>query len=369
MSAVQEELIETPSGLSPVQTMLEPPVRLERFTFTGSGSEYFRIWIVNLLLTIVTFGIYSAWAKVRRTRYFYDSTRVAGSSFEYHGNPVAILKGRLVAVAFVGAYNIAFMISESIGFAMLGVLMLVMPWLLWKSIQFKLYNSSYRGIRFGFRGTLGKVYFVFFLLPIFALFTLYLLAPFAHQRMKKFQHEESRFGATHFSFHANVGTFYKTYLIGFLIFVAGATAITLSFGGALMGLIATGSGKGADPATIAAIVFFVFAMYLWLFLCFPIFLTMIQNLIWNNTRLSGHQFKSEMKWTRMTFIAVTNIVGIMLTLGLFIPFAQVRAMKYRIESMSLLPNDSLDNFIADTQAKASATGEGMADLLDFDLSL
>lgn len=80
--------------------MPKPPIQLERFTFTGSGSEYFRIWIVNLLLTLVTLGIYSAWAKVRRTRYFYDSTRVAGSSFEYHGNPVAILKGRLVAVAF-----------------------------------------------------------------------------------------------------------------------------------------------------------------------------------------------------------------------------------------------------------------------------
>lgn len=368
MNAAQES-IETSVGNSPIQTIPQSPTQLERFTFSGSGSEYFRIWIVNLLLTIVTVGIYSAWAKVRRTRYFYDSTRVAGSSFEYHGNPVAILKGRLVAVAFIGAYNIAFAVSPAIGFALLGILILVSPWLVWKSIQFKLYNSSYRGIRFGFRGTLGKVYFVFLLLPIFTMLSLYLLAPFAHQRMKQFQHEESRFGGTHFSFHASAGKFYKTYLIGFLIFIAGATAISLAFGGALAGLIALGSKKSADPAAIAAIVFFMLAMYLWLFLCFPIFLTMIQNLIWNNTKLAEHQFMSEMKWGRMTFIAITNIIGIMLTFGLFIPFAQIRAMKYRIESMSLLPNDSLDNFIADAQEKASATGEGMADLLDFDLSL
>jgi uncharacterized membrane protein YjgN (DUF898 family) len=368
MSAVQE-LIEPPAEISTMQTMPEPRLQLERFTFTGSGSEYFRIWIVNLLLTIMTLGIYSAWAKVRRTRYFYDSTRVAGSSFEYHGNPVAILKGRLVAVAFFGAYNLAFSISGLAGFAMLGILMLVMPWLLWKSMQFKLYNSSYRGIRFGFRGTLGKVYFVFLLLPIFAMFTLYLLAPFAHQRMKKFQHAESRFGATYFSFHAGPGKFYKTYLIGFLILMAGGAAIGLAFGGTLVGIFAAGAGKKADPAAIAAIAFFVLALYVWIFLCFPLFLTMIQNLIWSNTRLAGHQFKSEMKWTRMTFIMVTNIIGIMLTFGLFIPFAQVRSMKYRIESMSLLPNDSLDNFIADSQQKVGATGEGMADLLDFDLSL
>src|SRR5437667_1447041 len=74
------------------------PRRLQ-VEFTGTGGEYFRIWIVNLLLTIVTLGIYSAWAKVRRKRYFYGHTRLDGDPFEYRGNPVAILKGRLLAVA------------------------------------------------------------------------------------------------------------------------------------------------------------------------------------------------------------------------------------------------------------------------------
>lgn len=345
------------------------PAQVERFTFTGSGSEYFRIWIVNLLLTIVTLGIYSAWAKVRRTRYFYDSTHVAGSSFDYHGNPVAILKGRIVAVVFFAAYNLAFKFSVAAGFAIMALLMLAMPWLVWKSIQFKLYNSSYRGIRFGFAGTLGKVYKAYLLFPLLAIFTAYLLAPLAHQRIKKFQHEESRFGATHFSFHGTVGSFYKTYLIGFLILVAGAGAIGILFGGALAGLIAARGENSGDSAMTASIFIFIFVFYGWMLLIFPIFLTMIQNLIWNSTRLAAHQFKSEMKWSKMTFIVITNIIGILLTLGLFTPFAKIRSMKYRIESMSLLPHGSLDNFIADTQAHTSATGEGMADLLDFDLSL
>src|SRR6059058_745587 len=41
------------------------PVRY-RPEFTADPKEYFRIWIVNLALTIVTLGIYSAWAKVRK---------------------------------------------------------------------------------------------------------------------------------------------------------------------------------------------------------------------------------------------------------------------------------------------------------------
>jgi uncharacterized membrane protein YjgN (DUF898 family) len=36
--------------------------------FTGCAGEYFRIWIVNVCLSVLTLGIYSAWAKVRRKR-------------------------------------------------------------------------------------------------------------------------------------------------------------------------------------------------------------------------------------------------------------------------------------------------------------
>src|SRR5690606_19467483 len=73
--------------------------RLRPIVFTGSGGEYFRIWIVNLLLSILSLGIYSAWAKVRRQRYFHRNTRLAGSAFDYHARPAAILLGRIVAAA------------------------------------------------------------------------------------------------------------------------------------------------------------------------------------------------------------------------------------------------------------------------------
>ena len=39
--------------------------RILQLQFNGKGFEYFKIWIVNIFLTIVTLGIYSAWAKVR----------------------------------------------------------------------------------------------------------------------------------------------------------------------------------------------------------------------------------------------------------------------------------------------------------------
>lgn len=343
-----------------------------RFSFSGTGSEYFRIWIVNLLFSILTLGIYSAWAKVRRTRYFYGSSSVAGTSFEYHGNPVAILKGRIVAFILIVIYNIAFELSESLGLVLVLVVMSVVPWLIWKSLQFKLYNSSYRGIRFGFRGNLKQVYWHYLALPILSLLSFWLLAPFTHQRIKRFQHQESRFGTSHFSFTGSVGKFYVSYLLVFAIWLAGMAVISLLWGGAFvafLGAMTTMRGGDGSAAAATGFMLFLVAIYIWAFVLFPIFATIIQNLIWNNTQLEKHRFLSEMKWTRMTFITVTNIIGIICTLGLFMPFAQIRAMKYRIESMSLLPDGSLENFIAASQAQVSATGEGVSDLLDFDLSL
>lgn len=342
----------------------------QRFTFSGTGSEYFRIWIVNLLLSIVTLGIYSAWAKVRRTRYFYGSTQVAGGSFEYHGNAVAILKGRIVAFILIIFYNVAFEISDLVGLLAVAALLIVAPWLIWRSLQFKLYNTSYRGIRFGFRGDGKGIYTAFLLWPLLAIVTFYLAAPFAHQRIKKYQHEQSRFGATHFSFDGTVGRFYIAYLIVFAIWLTGIAAISLTLGGALFAAIAGGLDRETSSNAGALAIFtFLLALYAWMFIIIPIFATLIQNLVWNHTQLGPHRFASEMKWTRMAFIAVTNIIGILCTFGLFLPFAKIRAMKYRVESMSLLPDGSLDHFIAAERELISATGEGMADLLDFDLSL
>ena len=343
-----------------------PGIKREAITFSATGSEYFRIWIVNLLLSIVTLGIYSAWAKVRRNRYFYSSTHLAGSSFEYHGNAIAILKGRIAAVVLIAGYNIAFQISPLIGFIMFVLMAAILPWLVWKSLQFKLYNTSYRGIRFGFGGSTKQAYLYFLLLPILNAFTLGLLTPFLHQRLKRFQHTESRFGTAHFSFDASVGSFYKTYLLFFAIFVGGLILlVVLGVGGVVASFIA----NPTNPANLVTLLLAIGVIYLWMFTILPLFLTMIQNLIWNHTRLQQHQFASQLTWGRTTFIMLTNLLGIVITLGLFTPFAHVRWLKYRLEATALLAHGNLDEFVAATGQQVSATGEGVVDLLDFDLSM
>ncbi|MQA42681.1 YjgN family protein [Rugamonas aquatica] len=317
----------------------------QRVRFHATGGEYFRIWIVNLLLTIVTLGIYSAWAKVRRNQYFYSSTELAGSTFEYHGNPVAILKGRIVAAVIFGIYIAA-----------------ASPWFIWKSLQFRLHNTSYRGIRFRFVGDVHDAYTNYMVRPLLNVVSFGLATPFIHQRAKAWQHNESRYGKARFSFDGSVADFYKLY--GCLFVIGGAGVVAL-----FQLMIRNTPAPASSAQAIGETSLFLLAFYGWAFVVYPLFMNMLQKLIWNHTSLEQHRFHSDMRWGRLAFITFTNYLAVICTLGLFLPFARVRAMRYRLESMSLLVDGSLDDITAVQDGEVGATGEGMAEFMDYDLSL
>ena len=125
-------------------------VREHAFEFHGTGGEFFRIWIVNILLTLVTLGIYSAWAKVRTQSYFAASTRLDGASFAYLASPIAILKGRLLLLGFGLLYAVSSFISPALE-GVLGIaVFLLIPWAIVRSMAFRAHNTAWRNIRFRF---------------------------------------------------------------------------------------------------------------------------------------------------------------------------------------------------------------------------
>ncbi|ENM3889485.1 DUF898 domain-containing protein [Vibrio cholerae] len=130
-------------------------------TFSGEGKEFFGIWSVNLLLSIITLGIYSAWAKVRTKRYFYGNTFIAGDNFEYHAQPMQILKGRLVAFAAVLVWFVANSLFPIASLLLLLVFYFALPWLLWSNARFDSAMTSFRNVHFSFNGTLQEAYFSF----------------------------------------------------------------------------------------------------------------------------------------------------------------------------------------------------------------
>lgn len=336
----------------------------QHFEFTGKGWEYFRIWIVNLLLTVLTLGIYSAWAKVRRLQYFYRNTRLADAAFDYHGTPQAILKGRLVAFGLLALYNVTLEFNPVLGLAIGLLLTLVMPWLLMRSLRFKLYNSSYRGLRFGFAGQTRGAYDAFLKYPMLAGLSLYLLAPLAHQRIKQYQFDNSRFGSSAFRFGAAAK--------GFFLLYSSALAVMLGTVLLLVTLaMLSGSGLGISAIVtgfLAAGPLIMFVMVASVLVVSSLFIAYMQNLVWGNTELGAHRFFSNVSARRLLWLRVTNFIGVVLTLGLFKPFADIRMLRLKLESMGLTVSGDMSEFIADQQQQATAAGEETAEMFDVDIS-
>jgi uncharacterized membrane protein YjgN (DUF898 family) len=332
------------------------PAGPQRLSFTGSGSEYFKIWMVNLLLTVVTLGIYSAWAKVRRLEYFYRNTRLSGAGFDYHGKPLAILKGRIIAALLFGGYYAAGLISPEASIAAFIVLTLLLPFLIVRSLRFRLYNSSYRGLRFAFAGKTAPAYRLFLGLGSAAILSLFTLGPLWHQRLKRYIHSNSLYGRMPFTFDAPVGGFYRVYLIAY-----GAPTTVL----VVAGFLATRTTTETPSVWIQLlpIGFLLGSVCVWAFMR-----AHIQNLVWNHTRLGPHRFTSELRAGTLMFITITNLLGMVLTLGLYKPFAEVRLIKYVASAFALVPAGSLDEFLAGESQPVGAAGDEAVDMFDVEIA-
>ncbi|CAG0998760.1 partial Inner membrane protein YjgN, partial [Burkholderiales bacterium] len=121
--------------------------------FEGKSGEYFRIWIVNLFLTVATLGIFSAWAKVRKKRYLYAHTSLDGTPFQYLGQPLPILKGRLIAAALFLLYYFTSNFFTAQFIYVIVAAALLAPWVVVGSAAFQTRYSSFRNLTFRFAGS------------------------------------------------------------------------------------------------------------------------------------------------------------------------------------------------------------------------
>ncbi|KRT55546.1 YjgN family protein [endosymbiont of Ridgeia piscesae] len=340
------------------------------FEFTGQFGEFFRIWIVNLVLTILTLGIYSAWAKVRTQRYFYANTRLAGATFDYLAGPMMILKGRLIAVGFFILYLGLTSIAPPFDLLASLLFLIAMPWVVNKALAFRAHNSAYRNIRFGFEQNYSKAIKVFIGLPILLPLSLGLLYPFFDQRRSRFILGQSRYGTSAFAMEAPLGRFYKTYLLAGLLLL-GVFFLGGMLGSRLFESVMTMSAQpaGEPPVEMRGSPLGLLPILVGYLLVYGFIKARIANLIWNHTDLNGHRFESHMQARKLIVLLLTNALAIILSLGLLIPWAKIRMARYRAETLQFIPQGDLDGFLADQAEQVAATGEGVGDVFDVDLGL
>jgi len=384
------------------------------FSFTGSGGEYFKIWIVNILLSIITLYIYSAWAKVRTRRYFAGNTLLDGSGFDYHATGKQILLGRIVAVVLLFALTFGGTIHPFISIGGFILIALLLPWAMWRSIKFNMRMTSYRNIRFGFDGKLGPMYMYLLIMPlipilvalvvggllymmgvnaaslgglvIFGVLAIYLIYPWVHKRLANYLLRNYRYGKAKFSGELSTGRFYAIYLkaVGLsLLIYFGFFIIALIIGFILkltgladwevlaeMAQNPEGMGMFSSVAATLGVAFIYLLMFVFGTLITSYFRSRLRDHLYTNGLLDNRvDPESTVTMRGLWWISFSNILILIFTLGLGYPWTKVRMARYMADNTAVYSEDSLDNFVQGEQEKVGALADELGEAFDMDIAV
>lgn len=350
-------------------------VSREPFVFSGTTREYFGIWIVNVLLTIVTLGIYSAWAKVRRQRYFYGNTHLAGASFEYHARPLRILVGRIIVVVLLIAYNILLNIVGVFGFLVVLVALFAIPWLIARGLRFSARVTSYRNVRFDFTGGYWGAFKAYIVGGMVIYVTAGFLAPLASRWIWRYMMGNLCYGDRPIDCDPRLGKLYQQWwvpaflLIGGLVVMVGAgVVIALVSGEGLSAMVQNLENEPAKAIMLAALIYIGMIPLLLLYLTAAmIYRAGTRNVAFDETVIDGrHALLSRIHRGRFAWIWISNLFATILTLGLARPWAAIRMAHYLSTVTWLDTTGSLDTYVSTIQNSGGATGSEFMEIEGFD---
>jgi len=312
---------------------------------------------------VLTLGLYSAWAKVRKRRYFYAHTRIDGESFEYRGRPFAILKGRLIAVGlFIGFIAIGNLYPELslesfTGKAIFFVVAVTLgPWLVVRSLKFNAANTAYRNVRLAFVGT-WKTCFIVVIKRVWLVF-IAILYPYFKHALVRYAVLHHAYGTTRFEAAEFRKPFIHAYAVAFglgALIAVGMIALAIAAGALL---------RSAEPP--AAIFAGIYASFL---LLYAFVRARTTNAVWNAIRIGPVRFECTLRARDFMWLYLSNVVAIIATLGFATPWAVIRTLRYRARKFVAIAAAPLDAFVEDQAAEVGAAGQEIADVFDFDVAL
>ena len=331
-----------------------------RFQFRGNAREYFGIWIVNILLTIVTLSLYAPWAKVRRLRYFYANTVFYGRKFDFTGIPTRILIGRIIALGvYFGASALAQVSWEAslIGFL---IIFLLVPWLVRSTIRFRARNSKFGNSRFHFTGSTKEAYILALKGILIFIFTFGVFFPVLLWYFKRYSFDNLQLGQLRFELNAEWSDYMRAIYIPVFLFMGVLFALVLFMAFSFN----VESSSPAQFGMIIAAIYMITAFMIWPWMMARIFIT-----TWNKATLGRSPFQTDCGQLHYAWIVMTNWILKILSLGLLSAWAAVRLYQYQIESLTLTLKNDPDRMYNLAQDDPNAIAEELSDIFDIDISL
>jgi len=324
---------------------------------------------------------------------------VAGHALDFHGTPKQMLRGFLL-MAFL------FLMSSFAGqaFPLLSsvfglVLAVAWPALLWASLRFRLANTSWRGLRFEFTGSLKSAYAVFgkailgaallggvgvalmstkstlgILAGAFCFLGIYAMGPYVYFSFKRYQHQNYAYAQLQTEFRASFGDVLKVFMrtggLTLLMFAVAGVLAAVFMAAGMSDAMSGGAGDKAEKFASLAPLGLGLVLVLQ-FVPAPYFQSRMQNLVWSQTGNPSVRFKSDLGFTPLFKQTLLNWLLIIVTLGLYWPFALVATTRLKLQAITVHMRVDPDTPVAQAQPKAGQMGIGdaAADLAGIDLGL
>lgn len=305
--------------------------------FKGKGSEFFSVIMVNWLLTILTLGFYYPWAKAKQLRYTYSTTELNGDSFSFQGTGKEMFKGFIKAIIiFAILYGVLLYLILNqmpiIGLVFFYVALIgVLPVAIHSTYRYRMSRTSWRGIRFGYRGELKEFTISFFKWIFFTIITFGIYGSWMAINMRTYLLSNVRFGDSEFDYDGDGGDYFMLNLKGYLL-----TIFTLGIYG-----------------------------FWWQKDLFEYYV--------NNLRLKkGNEeinFTSTATGGDFFSLIMINLLIIVFTLGLGYAWVAMRTMRFIFENIELDGDLDLNTLTQTEENYKDATGEDISDFLDLDLTM
>jgi len=309
------------------------------FAFVGSGAAFFALVIKNMLLSLVTLGIYLPWAKTERRRYLWQNIEIAGHRLRYHGTGKELLIGYLKVIAgyllFVG---IPVLVGKVLGQLAGGVvqvllffaLMLLIPLAIWGSRRYLLSRTTWRGVRFRLGDGTGRdakrFARVFLFGYLCTIFSFGLFAPVWLNRMHSILLNATALGTKPFVYRGEDK-------VAFKMAMKALPLILLTLG----------------------------VYYFW-------YLAKLSRYQTENTWFDGARGELEITGTEILQLVLLQILALTFSLGLAFPWVTTYSLRFYLARLRFVgPIQFAQIYQADSQGDASA--DGLADALDVGIAL
>jgi uncharacterized membrane protein YjgN (DUF898 family) len=301
--------------------------------YLGNGFDLFKIQLVNILLQIVTLGLYYPWAKATTLDYMYSHTTLQDHPFTFTGTGKEMFKGFVKALIILGIlFTISFILFNEHkgewGLLMIYIgIFLIMPLAIHGSYRYRMAKTMWRGIRFGYNGNRGELSKLFFGGVLLTIITIGFYGPWFYMKLRRYLIDHVRMGDARFSYSGQGGDFFVLNLTGYIL------------------------------------TFFTLGIYFfwWQRDVFRFFV--------NNLRLHRNdqqvQFQSVATADGFFSLLAGNFLILIFTLGLGLPWIITRSLTFVANNIQMNGNISLDEIEQQQEDFEDATGEDMADLLDF----